>query len=236
MIKVFKKAVAGIMAAILLASASTPQVMAAESTTQRNVIIVSATDTETAAPSTTTFSFYVESSGSNASDVVDDWRDRQDEVYALLASAGIGADGIESNQVTTSTQQYHNNQKNGKTTYYLRETYRLKAVDVDEAQAIIDGLDGIGAKILKKPVFPHKRQQEELACNKALAKAVEKARRKAETIAVASDREIDKVSAVVQTDESSAPIKADDSDTTSLWAEAGAKEVTVTVNVVFTLK
>ena len=219
-------------ALILAAAVAWPDPATSAADEAEDGITVTATGTAEAVPNRARFTFGVTTNGSTSEAALAANSTKMRALVTTLKRAGIAEANIRTESVSVSPRMSPSGER---TDGFTADNSASVEVAADRAGEIVDLAVGSGATNVSGPSFD--RSDRDAQYNKALANAVEQARRKAETLAEAANVSLGDVTRVVEGDQPGPVVyeTAARSAVADTPVEPGTEEITASVTVTFSV-
>jgi uncharacterized protein len=222
-----------VLAAAALAGVGLPEEARSDQGTPLRGITVNASGEIEAAPDRAALQIGVDTQASNAKQALTQNAERVRQVIDALRKAGVAKDDLQTSQVSLWPET--GSDGTGVTGYRAQNSVSVE-LDVAKAGDAIDAAVAAGANTVSGPTLSVDEREEHY--RKALAKAVEAARAKAEAIADAAGVNVGRVTAVVESAGDPEPqpyfaAAARDTVESSTPIEPGKQQIAATVTVTF---
>ena len=224
-----------VLTAAAIAGVGRPEEARSEQGATTRGITVNASGNVETTPDQAALELGVETHASNAKDALAQNAERLRQVIDALRNAGVAKDDLQTSNVSLWPQ--HTNNGTAITGYQAQNTVSAE-LDIAKAGAAIDAAVAAGANVVGGPSLSV--GDRDALYRKALKKAVEAARAKAEAIADAAGVKVGRVTAVVESPGYEEPspmpyaMRADGS-AASTPIEPGKQAIEATVSVTFAL-
>jgi uncharacterized protein YggE len=221
---------AGLTGVALAGAVGLPDLAGAQDPAQAaDSITVSGLGSAKAVPDESQMSFGVETRGATAKGAVSANADAMQAVIAALRRAGA-------REIATEWVSVYPVSDGGRIAGYSASNSVSAVADVADAPGVIDAASNAGANDISGPGLSSSNA--EALYRDALAKAVDDARLRAETLARAAGRSLGPVTAMVEGGAEPTPMyrAAAQASDASTPIEPGQQETTATVSVTFTLR
>jgi uncharacterized protein YggE len=222
-----------VLVAAALAGVGRPEEARSDQGTPPRGITVNASGKVEAAPDRAALQLGVDTQASNAKAALAQNAERIQEVIDALRKAGVARDDLQTSQVSLWPET--NGDGTGVTGYRAQNSVSVE-LDVEKAGGAIDAAVSAGANTVSGPALSVDEREEHY--RKALAKAVDAARARAETIAAAAGVNLGRVTAVVESAGYQEPQPyfapaARDTVEASMPVEAGKQAIEASITVTF---
>jgi len=182
------------LAAVALAGVGRPEPAESQAGDARRGITVNATGKVTAVPDTAELSLGVETQAGTAREALAQNSDRVRRVIDAVRDAGVSKDDLQTSQVSMWPQR--SSDGTTVTGYVATNSISVEVDNLAKAGDVVDAAVAAGANLAWGPTLSV--EDREARYSEALAKAVEAARVKAETLADAAGVEVGRVTALVE--------------------------------------
>ncbi|MGZ8702409.1 MAG: SIMPL domain-containing protein [Gaiellaceae bacterium] len=218
-----------------LAGVGRPEAAGGASEESRDGITVTGLGTVMAVPDEAQFSLGVSTNGRTAKDALAANSAQMTQVIAALKAAGVAERDIATQNVSVGESYEGEGRRNG---FVAQNSVSVTVHDVDRASDVLEAASAAGANQVSGPALT--RADRDGLEHKALAKAVENARGRAEALADAAGVDLGRVTAIVESAGGGVIFAegraAMDSAVTKAPIERGTQEIQATVTVTFAIE
>lgn len=183
-----------VLAAAALAGIGRPEAAGGASGEQREGITVTGVGHVDSVPDEAEFSLGITTKGGTAREALAANSDRMRRLIAALKAIGVAERDIKTQDVSIGPNY---DGEAGPSGYSASNTVSVRIRDIDRAGAVLEAASQAGANNVYGPSLT--RANREALEAQALEKAVENARKRAETLARAADVSLGRVTAIVET-------------------------------------